>query len=125
MRIGYRETESEFEAQAWIYWKLRERGFDVRGEVKVEGDLRDSRGCRLDLVIYIDKVAVRVIEVKSERRMTRCNKRPRKYAKLDYPLDLVYGDEKEQYLDWLLSGNVGRWTQWKGIERPRAEAVVG
>jgi len=31
--IKYPEVESEFEVQAWIFSRLKDAGFDVRGEV--------------------------------------------------------------------------------------------
>lgn len=51
---------SEFEIQAYIYNRLQGMGVSVRGEVPSR-----TRGCRFDLVIFKNKTAILVIEVKS------------------------------------------------------------
>ena len=64
--IDYPKRESEFEVQAYLYHTLRERGFDVRGEVTSR-----QRSARLDLVVFNRRVAVLIIEVK--RTLVRRN----------------------------------------------------
>lgn len=55
--IPYPESNSEFEVQAFLYLKLQSLGIDVKGEVS-------ACGCRLDLVLYVKRIAKLVIEVK-------------------------------------------------------------
>ena len=54
---------AEFEIQAELYNKLKNEGYDVRGEVK-------AKKSRLDLVVFENKKAKCIIEVKSWKRKT-------------------------------------------------------
>jgi len=61
--LVYPRHYSEFEIQSFVYWTLRGMGYDVRGGV------RTARGQSiLDLVGFVDKVPVRIIETKSGKR---------------------------------------------------------
>lgn len=60
--LRYPTTDSEFEIQAYVYWKLREKGFDARGEVSTCLKMR-----RLDIIIYVERVASLIIEVKTKQ----------------------------------------------------------
>lgn len=80
---------SEFEIQARLYNKLREEGFNVRGELNAK--LSHDRNCRLDLVVYdYNNNPVCIIEVKSwakPRSIRRySNKQLKRYRKLGYPV---------------------------------------
>lgn len=58
---------TEFEVQAETYMFLKGAGYDVRGEVKVQGNRRQGvRGARFDIVIYDPqtKQALLLIETK-------------------------------------------------------------
>lgn len=66
-RIDYPGTPTEFELHAKLYCGLRARGIDARGEVMeiVRGSRRPlGFKCRFDIVIFEEKRAVLVIEVK-------------------------------------------------------------
>ena len=69
---------SEFEVQARLYNKLRQKGFIVRGEVK-------ATRSRLDLVVYDkNKKAICIIETKSwkKKRKVTPTKQLKKYQKV-------------------------------------------
>jgi hypothetical protein len=62
---------SEFEVQAFLYSALKALGVDVRGEVKWAGKLpehlskKKKAACRFDLVIFKDRQAVDILEIKT------------------------------------------------------------
>jgi hypothetical protein len=58
--LDYPARCSEFEVQAYIYWTLKAKGYDVRGEVSSR-----LRAFVLDLVVYVDRRPVLIIETKS------------------------------------------------------------
>jgi hypothetical protein len=95
--IAYPETESEWEIQAFIWDRLSRRGFDVRAEVT-------SRlgGSRLDLVVFVDREAVAIIETKKHanrniptRFKSQTKRKNRlqshKYAEFNIPVHYVRG----------------------------------
>lgn len=56
--IQYPVNNSEFEIQSELYYKLRESGYNVRGEVK-------HAKCRFDIVVYdSNNNAICIIECK-------------------------------------------------------------
>lgn len=79
--ITYPSAYSEFEIQASIYCALIAVGLDVRGEVK-------CKPCRFDLVVYKNKEAVCIIEVKKWRKKTEPTKTKQfiKYSSYNLPL---------------------------------------
>jgi hypothetical protein len=96
MKIKYPKKVSEFEIQAELYSLLKdEEGYDVRGEVRVD-DRKQPKGyrqCRFDLVVYEDKVAKFIIEVK-DRKPKNFNKNTRqfkKYSSFGIPLFYCFG----------------------------------
>lgn len=64
--IFYPTLESEFEVQAYIYWTLKSRGFDVRGEI-----VSVCKTCKFDLVVFSFRNPVAIIEVKKKHKKTR------------------------------------------------------
>jgi hypothetical protein len=61
MSIKYPPRHSEFEIHAYLYHRLHSIGYDVRGEVTL---YLPTHKCRFDLVIFHNKEAVCIIEVK-------------------------------------------------------------
>lgn len=100
---------TEFEVQAYLYWKLRELGLRVRGEVSApvdripislrkDGKKRKTK-VRFDLVVLNDRDELtRIVEVKAARvshglggwQGTRQGAR---YQSFGVPVDIVYGIE--------------------------------
>jgi type I site-specific restriction endonuclease len=82
--------KSEFEIQSDIYQKLKSLGFDVRGEVRWRDKSYSSgfKQCSFDLVIFKDKKAIAIIEVKNNKKKI-INKKSRqfiKYSQFNIPL---------------------------------------
>lgn len=100
--IKYPDHISEFEVQADLYFKIKQKfpSADVRGEVKSRGThgLREAKtACRFDLVVFDGVVAVCIIEVKggyvrhkSTMEETRQGKRYRTYG---VPVIVCYGND--------------------------------
>ena len=85
---------SEFEVQAHIYSVFKERGFDIRGEVKAR--LKGTREtCRFDLVIFTDGEPSSIIEVKRRHRKHKHGlektRQARRYRQFGVPCYFVYG----------------------------------
>lgn len=59
---------SEFEVQAFVFSELRKLGIDVRGEVihKITNAGGRGRVCRFDLVIFKNRTATAIVEIKGE-----------------------------------------------------------
>lgn len=74
--LKYPSIKSEFEVHSDLFQYLKSRGLDVRGEVKLKNP--DGRGARFDIVVYDNKEAVCVIEVKNGIR------RRRHHGKIDH-----------------------------------------
>jgi|GEM_PF-3209308 len=109
MAIHAPEYVSEFEVQAFIYWKLKELGLNVRGEVKVPFDnsselvkyrRAQSRGqayCRFDLAIFENNALVEVIEVKTAQSKYyrgpgwTATRQGRRYRSFGVPVTIVHG----------------------------------
>lgn len=64
--IVYPPCESEFEIQSYIYSTLKTKGYDVRGELRTRLGV-----CRFDLVVFVDRKPVRIIEVKQSETAKR------------------------------------------------------
>ena len=80
-QIEYPNFPTEFELHAQIFCFLRREGIDVRGEVKMP--FGSTGRCSFDLVVFKNKIATSVIEVKktSHRRDgTRQNSRYRRFG---------------------------------------------
>jgi len=100
--IPYPKTESEFEIQAFIYAELRALGVDVRGELVtvffdgINGKQKHRTMCRFDLVIFENKIPIRIVEVKHGRK-TFVSERARqceRYRKYGVPVTFVFGMEQ-------------------------------
>lgn len=68
--LQYPKRQSEFEIQAYLFSELKSLGLDVRGEV------RAGRESRFDLVVFEERAATQIIEVKT-RRLPRNPASPR------------------------------------------------
>ncbi len=115
--IGYPLEHTEFEIQAYLYVRLRDMGFNVRGEVRFsdKSEVKGRRQCRFDIVIY-DKhnKPIEIIEVKSAKNPERVNcettRQAIKYKMFNMPLTyiinmeqaFVYLKQKEQ----VVAGNL-------------------
>lgn len=111
--ITYPVKKSEFEIQAEVYNYLKNQNIDVRGEVNMR-DINGKKGFkqfRFDLVVFQEKKAVLIIEVKSPgHRVERfCNTRQfKKYSALNVGLLVIntFGDkEKLQIHNFLQTHN--------------------
>lgn len=95
-------SSTEFEVQAFLWWKLRALGLNARGEVR--GRLtgaKDSKwkaGCMFDVAIFSAGVLKEIVEVKA-RRMDHSSgswqntKQGLHYALFGVPVTIVYGME--------------------------------
>jgi len=61
--LGYPSSTSEFEVQAYIFSELKDKGYDIRGEVSTK-----RRKCQFDLVVYHKHLPRIVIEVKKQKK---------------------------------------------------------
>lgn len=84
--IPYPDANSEVEVLIFIYNDLIKNGVDVRCEVTSK-----DRSCRFDLVIFNDKVAQRIIEVKRGKKTVAKMAQRDKYNKYQIPVDVVKG----------------------------------
>lgn len=88
--IVYPTKLSEFEVQAILYNKIREKlkqftGFDIRGEV-----ISKNKRSRFDLVLFFEMQAVCIIEVKDTRPIF-INKNTRQFKKYsNFKVPLIY-----------------------------------
>ena len=64
MYIDYPKKHSEAEIQALLWYFLRKRKIDARLQVRGCGT-GDKKSCKLDLVVFVDKVARCIVECKS------------------------------------------------------------
>lgn len=95
------DYKTEFEVQAYIYNSLCELGLVVKGEVVYETSRRKTKDktrgekCRFDLVIYENRKAIRIIEVKarqvSHKNGLEATRQSRKYRSFGVPVTFVYG----------------------------------
>jgi len=90
MEIQYPEKQSEFEIQATLFNKLVSLGYDVRGEVTYR-DLSAKKGfkqSRFDVVLFKDKKAILIIEVKNYKKENFETRQDIKYR--GFGIDVVY-----------------------------------
>jgi hypothetical protein len=99
-KISYPEKESEFEVQAFLFSSLKALGLDVRGEVQCHGafGMRSKKAsCRFDLVLFEDKEAVLVLEVKARpvkhKTSVEDTRQGRRYPHFGVPVRFIYGME--------------------------------
>jgi hypothetical protein len=97
MIIEYPKHISEFDTQAKLYSVLKEKGFDVFGELVI----RDSNGkkgykqFRFDLVVFENKIAKYIIEVKTDGtpEINKKHRQYKKYSLFNLPIIYCYGDK--------------------------------
>lgn len=96
--IPYPQQDSEFDVQAELWRRLKEIGFDVRGEVRAVCDDGGKRSrTRLDLVVFDNRRAIAIIECKNSDKSTRCvvtGRQGRRYSKFSLPLFLCVNRSK-------------------------------
>lgn len=63
--IEYPEKHSEAEIEALLWYFLRKRKIDARLQVTGFNKFTGKKSCKLDLVIFVDKVAKCIVECKS------------------------------------------------------------
>jgi hypothetical protein len=80
---------SEFELQAELYFELKRKGLDVRGEVPSRLNGRKSI---FDLAIFVNKQAAVIIEVKNSPCLALLNGKQTRQAKKynDYGLPVIF-----------------------------------
>lgn len=98
--IGYPEVHSEFEVQAFLFSELKLAGFDARGEVQVHGlfgQRSTKASCRFDIVIFKDKQAIMVLEVKARsvkhKSGVENTRQGKRYPLFGVPVYFIYGME--------------------------------
>ena len=93
--IPYPGEFSEFEVQAHLLQKISEMGLDIRGNIQSR-----CATCFFDLVVYIDRIPVRIIETKrgkpkvskkahAIRVFREREKQLERYRQFGVPVDLV------------------------------------
>lgn len=98
MEITYPRTKSEFETQAEIFYKFKELGFDVRGEVNIyrprekwvngKRKFKDRKTyCRPDIIIFKFKKPILIIEVK--KKMKGFKKQLKMYKEFGVPVVIM------------------------------------
>ncbi len=97
---GPSSRETEFEVQAALFSRLREAGFQVRGEVKwCKKRKAGARGetCRFDLVIYEGARAIHIVEVKAapmrHKNGLEATRQGSRYRHFGVPVTFVYGSQ--------------------------------
>lgn len=90
LQIKYPTKESEFEIQATLFNRLKELGHDVRGEVtdRQEGREKGFRQSRFDIVVFENKKAKFIIEVKNYKKTNFTTRQDVKYSQ--YEAELIY-----------------------------------
>lgn len=98
--IQFPEMESEFEVQAFLYSKLIDLGYAVRGEVQVLGNfgLRKTKAsCRFDLIVFEKQQPILILEIKARKvKHKTCvedTRQSQKYRTFGIPVWFVYGME--------------------------------
>ena len=92
---------TEFEVHAELFVRLRDLGFDVRGEVNWKSKKKEAgrkMTCRFDLVVYDDGKPAHIIEIKSapidHRDGLENTRQGRRYRMFGVPVTFVYGMEE-------------------------------
>jgi hypothetical protein len=85
-RFEYPRQASEFEIQSTLYHALRQRGYDVRGEVLVQTQEKIGNAhktiFRLDLVVFKDRAPFLIIEVKKKNRRNGIRQQMKNYSRV-------------------------------------------
>ena len=90
--INYPSRHSEAEVQTELYNYLHSLGIDARLQVRATANGRD---CKLDVVVFVDKIARVIVECKSWSRMysrvrfyqlAKNTKQIKKYEQFDVPV---------------------------------------
>ncbi|QYY30288.1 hypothetical protein K2O51_23245 [Cupriavidus pinatubonensis] len=91
--VKYPRRTTEFEIQAWLFVKLLEVGFDVRGEAAI--NLPAGERCFFDLLVFEEEQLKCIIEIKTMRAKGKSGeheKRQRQhYRRFGVPVFYVYG----------------------------------
>lgn len=94
--IDYPLFKSEFEIHAELYSKLIKESLDARGEVKwLTG--RTQKGwkeCRCDIVIFKNKIARVIVEVKRVKKDRNGSRQQMKYSLSGVPLLYCCGEDE-------------------------------
>lgn len=90
----YPTRKSEFEVHSDLFQFFKGRGVDVRGEVKLRNPT--GRGARFDIVVYVDKEAVCVIEVKNGTRRRKHHGKIDHYNKLTRLPQMTFYENDDQ-----------------------------
>ena len=92
--IHYPYSFSEAEVMFFLYKELKDKGLDVRAEVTSK-----NLASRFDLVIFEDKIPIRIIEVKRGKNTKKTPGQLSKYREYGVPVDFVRGiAEAEKYV---------------------------
>jgi hypothetical protein len=67
MEINYPNKNSEFDIQSKICNYIIKKGYDIKWEITIRNcsNIKGQRQCRFDLVVFKDKIAKLIIEVKN------------------------------------------------------------
>ena len=107
-QIKHPTKVSEFEIHARLYAGIKLCGFHVRGDVPAKGSRK-----RLDLVIFENGLAIRIIEVKTKGCADKgpARRQAALYANYGIPIDFVWGNtEAKDYVKMLhLHALAGVW----------------
>lgn len=105
MNIKYPNKLSEFEIHSDLYNKLKSLWFDVRWEVidtsikEISKNKKWFRKSRFDLVIFKNKIATHIIEVKNSKKHTMNTRQNIKYSMYNLPiLYCMWLDD----IDWII-----------------------
>lgn len=90
MQIAYPNKQSEFEIHSRLFQRLLDEGFDARAEV-IHINKKAPKGfkkCRFDIVIFENKVATKIIEVKNYEKTNFETRQDKKYSA--FGIELIY-----------------------------------
>ena len=102
MKICYPKKQSEFEIHSRLFQKLLDKGFDARAEV-IHINKKAPKGfkkCRFDIVIFENKIATKIIEVKNYDKTNFDTRQDKKYSA--FGIDLIYCTSIESIEDVIL-----------------------
>lgn len=90
MKISYPKKQSEFEIHSRLFQKLLDNGFDAKGEViHINSSApKGFRKCRFDIVIFENKIATKIIEVKNHVKTNFDTRQDKKYSA--FGIELIY-----------------------------------
>jgi len=93
--IKYPKERTEFELQSELYQFLLGSGYDVRGEIKDKQP--GIRGARFDIVVYKNKQAVAILEIKdhvNKKYGTKISTVYGKYMHYGLPIYVISGQKQ-------------------------------